>query len=55
MELLGDMGPMESHFVLFGDSVSVDATLVHSLPQMYHGLKNRFWRICWFSEVTRLK
>jgi hypothetical protein len=25
MELLGDVGPMESHFFLFGDSVSVGA------------------------------
>ena len=25
MELLGDVGHMESHFILFGDSVSVDA------------------------------
>ena len=25
MELLGDMGHMESHFFLFGDSVSVGA------------------------------
>ena len=25
MELLGDMGHVESHFFLFGDSVSVDA------------------------------
>jgi hypothetical protein len=26
MELLGDMGPLESHFGPFGDSVSVGAT-----------------------------
>jgi hypothetical protein len=25
MELLGDMGPVESHFGLFGDNVSVGA------------------------------
>ena len=29
MELLGDMGHLESHFGPFIDSVSVDATLVH--------------------------
>ena len=31
MELLGDLGHVESRFFLFGDSVSVDARLVHGL------------------------
>ena len=31
MELLGDMGHVESHFGLFGDRVSVDARYVYSL------------------------
>ena len=31
MELLGDMGHMESHFVPFGDNVSIGARLVHGL------------------------
>jgi hypothetical protein len=31
MELLGDVGHVESHFDLFGDSVSVGARLVHGL------------------------
>ena len=29
MELLGDMGHVEPHFFLFGDSVSVGAREVH--------------------------
>jgi hypothetical protein len=33
MELLGDVGHVESHFGPFGDSVSVIATYVHSLRQ----------------------
>jgi hypothetical protein len=31
MEFPGDEGPVESHFSLFGDSVSVKTRLVHSL------------------------
>ena len=31
MELLGDMGHVESHFFLFGDSVSVGARLTHPM------------------------
>jgi hypothetical protein len=31
MELLGDMGHVESRFFLFGDSVSVSARWVHGL------------------------
>ena len=42
MELLGDVGPAESHFFLFGHSVSVGARVVHGLHQMYHWLRNRF-------------
>jgi hypothetical protein len=42
MELLGDVGYVESHFFLFGDSVSVGARQVHSLRQTYHRLKNHF-------------
>jgi hypothetical protein len=49
MELLGDMGHVESHFGLFGDSVTIgpfgdsgnlDARLVHILCRMYHSLRN---------------
>jgi hypothetical protein len=55
MELLGDLGHVESYFFPYGDSVSVGARLLHSLRQTYHRLRNRFGRICWYSEVMRLK
>ena len=31
IELLGEVGHVESHFIPFGDSVSVGARLVHGL------------------------
>ena len=34
IELLGDVGLVESHFGPFGDSVSVGANKVHDLRQM---------------------
>ena len=37
MELLGDVGHVESHFFLFGDSVIVGARSV------YHELRKSFW------------
>jgi hypothetical protein len=39
MELLGDVGPVESHFNPFGNSVSVGARLVHGLRQTCHWLR----------------
>ena len=39
MELLGDRGCVESHFFLFGDSVSVGASYVHGLRWTYQGLE----------------
>jgi hypothetical protein len=36
MELLGDLGCVESFFGLFGDNVNVGARWVHSLSQTYH-------------------
>jgi hypothetical protein len=42
MELVGDVGHVESHVGPFGDSVSVNATLVHGLRQTYHMLWNHF-------------
>ena len=44
MELLGDVGHVESHFNLFGDNVSVGAREVHGLRRMYHRLRNHFGR-----------
>ena len=55
MELLGDVGHVESNFDLFGDGVSVGARLVHGLRQTYHRLRNHFRRTRWYSLVTRLK
>jgi hypothetical protein len=55
MELLGDVGHVESHFFKFGDNVSVGARWVHGLHQMYHRLRNYFGCTRWYSEVTRLK
>ena len=37
MELLGDLGHVESRFDLVGDGVTVGARLVHGLRQTYHG------------------
>jgi hypothetical protein len=36
MELLGDMGQVEARVDMFGNSVSLDARLVHGLGQTYH-------------------
>jgi hypothetical protein len=43
MELLGDVGHVESLFFLFGDNVSVGVRLVHGLRQTYHRLRKSFW------------
>jgi hypothetical protein len=42
MELLGDLGHVESHFGPLGDSANLDARLAHGLHQMYHRLGNHF-------------
>ena len=42
MELLRDMGIVESRFGPFGDRVSVGARYVHGLREMYHWLRNHF-------------
>ena len=55
MELLGDMGHVESSFGPFGDSVSVGAWYMPGLPQTCHRLRNHFGRTRWYSLVTRLK
>jgi hypothetical protein len=44
MELLCDVGHLESCFGSFGDGVSVSARWVHGLQQTYHRLRNRFRR-----------
>jgi hypothetical protein len=49
MELLGDMGHVESHIGPFGDGVSVGVRCVHGLHQTYHRLKNCFGHTRWYS------
>jgi hypothetical protein len=39
MELLSDVGRVESHFSLFEDSISVSARWVHGLHQTYIGIE----------------
>jgi hypothetical protein len=39
MELIGDVGNVESHSGPFGDSVSVGARYVHGFRQTYHRLR----------------
>jgi hypothetical protein len=54
MEILGDMGHVESRLGQFGHVVSVSARLVHRLRQTYHRLRNYFGHTRWYSLVTRL-
>ena len=49
MELLGDVGHMESHYDQFVDRFSVGARLVHGLHQMYYRLRNHFGRTRWYT------
>ena len=52
MELLGDVGHVNSHFGLFGDIVGVDAIYLQALRRTYHRHGNRFGRTQWNSLVT---
>jgi hypothetical protein len=47
MELLGDMGHVESSFSPFGDSAYLDTGSVHVLCRTYHKLQNCFGHIQW--------
>jgi hypothetical protein len=49
MELLGDVGHVESCFGPFGDSVSLSAKLVHGLRRTYRKLGNCFGHTRWNS------
>jgi hypothetical protein len=49
MELLGDVGHVESYFGPFRDGVSLGAKLVHGLRQMYYSLRNNFGCTQWYS------
>jgi hypothetical protein len=44
MELLGDLGHVESHFYLFADSANLDTRLVQGLSRTYHRLVKYFGR-----------
>jgi hypothetical protein len=55
MELVSDVGRVESRFSPFRDSVSVSAKLEHGLHRTYHRHRNRFGRTQSDSLVTRLK
>jgi hypothetical protein len=55
MELLCDMGHVESCFSPIGDRVSLGAREVHGLRGTYHRLQNHFGRTRLYSYVTRLK
>jgi hypothetical protein len=52
MELLANLGRVESRFSPFGDSANLDARLMHGLRQTYHRLGNHFGHIRWKSYVT---
>jgi hypothetical protein len=43
MELLGDVGQVESHFGPSGDIVCVSARQVHGLHQTSHWAQKSFW------------
>ena len=49
MELIGEVGHVESHFDLFGDRVGVSARYVHGLRLMYLRLRNHFGRTRWYT------
>jgi hypothetical protein len=49
MELVSDIGRVESRFSQFGDSVSVSARQVHGLHRTDHRHRNRFRRSQWDS------
>jgi hypothetical protein len=51
MELLGDVGHVESHFGPFRNGVSVGVRLVYGLRQTYHRLGNHFGCTRWNSKV----
>jgi hypothetical protein len=49
MELLGDVGHLESYFGPLRDGVSFGARYLHGSRQTYHRLKNHFGRTRWYS------
>jgi hypothetical protein len=55
MILLGGTDQVEDHFSMFGDSVNLDARLVHGLRQTYQRFENHFGHNRWYSYVTWIK
>jgi hypothetical protein len=47
MDLLGDVGQIEVHLGLFGDSVNLDTRYVHGLRRTCNRLRNHFGRTRW--------
>jgi hypothetical protein len=47
MELLADVGHVDSRFGLFRNGVSFGARLVHGLRRTYHMLGNHFGHTRW--------
>ena len=54
MELVGDVGHVESHFGPFGESVLVKDRCTICATHII-GLENHFGRTRWYAMVTRLK
>jgi len=48
IKLFDDVCHMESHFVMFRNSVSFGAIYVHALRLMHHTLRNHFGSTCWY-------
>jgi hypothetical protein len=49
MELLGDEAQLKAWFGPFGDSATLDASLVHGLRRTYHILRNSIGGTRWNS------
>jgi hypothetical protein len=49
MEILGDMGHVESRFGPFRDSVNIGARKVHGLRKTHHWLQNCLGCTRWYS------
>jgi hypothetical protein len=47
MDELGDASQIEAHFGPFGDSVNLDARLVHGLHQKWNRLRKHFGHTPW--------
>ena len=55
MVLLGDVGEVEACFSPFGDSINLDASLVHSLHRTRNRFGSHFGCTRWNSKATWVK